>query len=91
MDKVSKADYRIPNYISAEAKDLIKRLLQKVPLAIFYSKDPAQRIGLSKVLNTAFFDPKLQTQRLQDPHMIFLESKQSLTQGDQGTPVIKFF
>ncbi|KAJ3052841.1 hypothetical protein HK097_005568 [Rhizophlyctis rosea] len=55
LERVSRVDYRLPDGLSNEAKDLIHRMLQK---------DPKKRIPLEKVLSHSFFHPSLPVEPL---------------------------
>ncbi|RUS20157.1 kinase-like domain-containing protein, partial [Endogone sp. FLAS-F59071] len=70
LDRVVKADYRLPKTLSAEAKDLVQRLLQLVGLSVFrseciwfivmaYELDPNRRLSLTRILDHPFFDHRL--------------------------------
>lgn len=48
LEKVTRADYHLPSYLSREAKALIDQLLQK---------DPRHRPSLRRILTTEFFHP----------------------------------
>ncbi|KAJ3293304.1 Serine/threonine-protein kinase plk4 [Borealophlyctis nickersoniae] len=66
LDKVSRADYRLPESLSPEAKDLIHRLLQK---------DPKRRLPLGKVLSHPFFHPSLPVLPLRPLSPVFNSSQ----------------
>jgi serine/threonine protein kinase len=68
LEKVSRAQYTLPDYLSHEAKDLIFCLLQK---------DPAKRPRLDSILKHRFFDTKLSVESLPNsilPHKKSVES-----------------
>ena len=58
LDRVMMVDYEIPDFISGQAADLIKRLL---------TKDPIQRIKLSSVLHHPFMVSSLSVTAITSP------------------------
>lgn len=48
LDKVARADYQLPSYLSPEARNLIDHMLQK---------DPRHRPSLRRILTSEFFHP----------------------------------
>ncbi|TPX61796.1 hypothetical protein SpCBS45565_g07173 [Spizellomyces sp. 'palustris'] len=62
LDRVSRVDYSLPDSLSAHAKDLVHRLLQK---------DPKRRLALTKVLSHPFFNPTLPVSSLRPLSPVF--------------------
>ena len=78
---MSRVEYTLPAHLSIEAKDLIRRLLQKVcpqtnncalarssPSNAPWNQDPRNRLPLDLVLTHPFFDSSLPIKRLTPIH-----------------------
>ncbi|KAJ3204106.1 hypothetical protein HDU67_009773, partial [Dinochytrium kinnereticum] len=55
LDKVTRAEYTLPDHLSASARDLIQKLLMK---------EPQKRLPLAQVMRHPWFSPSLPRQRL---------------------------
>ncbi|KAL1922181.1 uncharacterized protein VTP21DRAFT_9720 [Calcarisporiella thermophila] len=65
LERVQKADYKIPSHLSIEARDLIHRMLQP---------DPKLRLPLSQILIQPFFDSHRSVIPLSDPELLLVRT-----------------
>ncbi|KAI8921586.1 kinase-like domain-containing protein [Entophlyctis helioformis] len=78
LDKAMTLDYRLPDYVSAEARDLINRLIQL---------EPEDRMPLKSVLMHPFFDLSRPVLALAPQNRVFAEKPDRPVLGDARSRV----